>query len=681
MTPAGRGAWRTGLVLVCALGSPPVLGDTDSTHDHRIQLEVQPDTHRVRGVDRFRWSGSGPLAFRLHPDLEVESVTVNGSPHEGSRTSGESARWQSSRALEPGRHAVEVRYSGTLPGEARPGGGGQGPGFGPRVTPEGVYLGGGFWYPRTGQDLHTYRLTVTAPRELRLTAPGHRTDETTEGDTRTVRFRMGQPAEGAVLVGGPHRFRRDTTEDGIAVATSLPPDLEELADPFLAATAGHLQRFQERYGPYPHTGFTVVSSPWPAGFGFPGIAYLGRRILPMGFIREQSLPHEILHSWWGNGVYVDPASGNWAEGLTTYGADYRLRARDSKEAARELRLRWLQDYASYHRGEPAPALRDFQARVDQASRTRGYNKAAFLWIMLRDRLGDAPFDAALRRFLRQHKYQRASWADLQRAFEQAGEQDLDAFFRAWLDRPGAPRPRIAGLRSEGGELELTLAQEEPPYPLRLPVHIHRADGTVRKETVSLTRAEQSFRWTVPGPAVTRVAVDPDYRVFRSLSASEVPPRLSAVMASEGGGLRLPAQSRGKEWEAALSALARALWPEDSRVEDGEKGGASIRVVPPGELPAAWEAVDGRRPLPDFPAEATTMVLVGREDPQASPTLLIAADSPGDLKALARALSHYGSYGWLAFRNGRNVAKGRWPVPDKPLTRTLDGAKDSSGDPG
>ncbi|MFP4561037.1 MAG: M1 family metallopeptidase, partial [Thiohalorhabdus sp.] len=630
-------------------------------------------THTILGVDRFRWSGSGPLAFRLHPKLKVESVKVNGSPHQGSRMKGDSGRWQSNRPLEPGRHEVEVRYSGAPPEEAHPEDGDQDPSFGPRVTREGIYLAGGFWYPRTGNHLHTYRLTVTVPREHRLTAPGRRTEEETEGDTRTVRFRMAQPTERAVLVGGPHRIRFDTTEEGIPVATSFPSGLEDLTAPFLEDTADHLQRFQERYGPYPHSGFTVVSSPWPAGFGFPGIAYLGRRILPMGFIREQSLPHEILHSWWGNGVYVEPDSGNWAEGLTTYGADYRLRARGSEEAAREIRLRWLQDFASYHRDEPAPALRHFQARVDQASRTRGYNKAAFLWIMLRDRLGNEAFQAALRRFYERNKYQQASWGDLQRAFEQAAEQNLDPVFQAWLDRPGAPRLRIANLRSGGRALELTLAQEEPAYPLRLPVHIHRADGTVRKETVSLTRAEQTFRWTLDGPAATRVAVDPEYRVFRHLAPSEVPPRLSAVMAAGGGGLRLPAEHKDTEWEAALGALAGALWPEDSRVEDGEREEASIRVVSPNELAAAWEEVDGRRPLPDFPEEASTRVLVGRAGPQASPTLLIAADSPGDLEGLARALTHYGSYGWLAFRNGRNVAKGRWPAPARPLSRALEGS--------
>jgi isochorismate hydrolase len=39
---------------------------------------------------------------------------------------------------------------------------------------------------------------------------------------------------------------------------------------------------------------------------------------------SSSYPHEILHNWWGNGVFVDVQQGNWCEGLTAYLADHLL---------------------------------------------------------------------------------------------------------------------------------------------------------------------------------------------------------------------------------------------------------------------------------------------------------------------------------------------------------------------
>ena len=41
------------------------------------------------------------------------------------------------------------------------------------------------------------------------------------------------------------------------------------------------------------------------------LTLLGPRVIRLPFIFKSSYPHEILHNWWGNGVYVDYASGNW----------------------------------------------------------------------------------------------------------------------------------------------------------------------------------------------------------------------------------------------------------------------------------------------------------------------------------------------------------------------------------
>jgi len=56
------------------------------------------------------------------------------------------------------------------------------------------------------------------------------------------------------------------------------------------------------------------------------------------FIRTTSLGHEVLHNWWGNGVYVDWERGNWCEGLTTFMADYAYKEEEGESAAREMRL-------------------------------------------------------------------------------------------------------------------------------------------------------------------------------------------------------------------------------------------------------------------------------------------------------------------------------------------------------
>ena len=44
------------------------------------------------------------------------------------------------------------------------------------------------------------------------------------------------------------------------------------------------------------------------------------------------------------------------------------------------------------------------------------------------------FDTGLRQFWNAHRFQRASWTDLQRAFETASGEKLDSFFQQWVER-------------------------------------------------------------------------------------------------------------------------------------------------------------------------------------------------------------------------------------------------------
>ena len=93
-------------------------------------------------------------------------------------------------------------------------------------------------------------------------------------------------------------------------------------------------------GAYPFTEFSVVASPLPTGFGMPTLTYLGADVLKLPFIRATSLGHEVLHNWWGNGVYVDYAHGQLVRGtddlhgrLRVQGARVgRGRARDAAAA-------------------------------------------------------------------------------------------------------------------------------------------------------------------------------------------------------------------------------------------------------------------------------------------------------------------------------------------------------------
>jgi len=63
-------------------------------------------------------------------------------------------------------------------------------------------------------------------------------------------------------------------------------------------------------------------------------------------------------------------------------ADYAYKEQEGNEAAREMRLGWLRDFAALQSGQDAPLIA-FTSRTHSASKIVGYNKAAMFFFMLR----------------------------------------------------------------------------------------------------------------------------------------------------------------------------------------------------------------------------------------------------------------------------------------------------------
>ena len=205
------------------------------------------------------------------------------------------------------------------------------------LGPDGGYLfKGAGWIPDTGDDWVSYRLRVKVPVPYRAVATGRLGDEEVGGTTYSATFAADYPAALPALFVGPYVVR-ERQHDNIRIRTNFHRDLAGLAEIYLSDSARYLTRYQTGIGPYPHGDFHVISAPVPVGLGFPNLTYILRRILPLPFIRARSLAHEVLHNWWGNGVTVGYRNGNWAEGLTTYMADYALAAEKDTNGGQQMR--------------------------------------------------------------------------------------------------------------------------------------------------------------------------------------------------------------------------------------------------------------------------------------------------------------------------------------------------------
>jgi len=667
-----------GAVLAVGLVNSAASATAAPAAHYEMSVRLDPATRALVGQARIVVSGQAAartaLRIALADGFVGDQILVEGRPLPApSGVRGPHRIWPLPDAR-GGTRTVEVRWHGTLaPLDrsvdhrqtlARPVAG---------TGAEGTFLhSGSFWYPvivgPDGPLLASYRVALDLPAGERGLVPGRLLEEReTEGRYRAT-FAFAHPAEGIDLMAGPYRVASRTVRTAagntVALRTYFHEDIAALAPGYLDAVQGYLDLYEPWIGPYPFTEFSVVSSPTPTGFGMPTLAYLGEGVLKLPFIRATSLGHEVLHSWWGNGVYPDARGGNWSEGLTTLMADYAYKEREGTDAAREMRLGWLRDLAAVPPGQDRP-LAEFTARKLGTSQIVGYNKAAMLFLMLRDAIGTDAFDRGVRRFWSDHRFRIASWRDLQRAFETASGRDLGAFFAQWLERTGVPAVRISGAarRSDGDEhaIRVTIEQGAPAYALRVPVRVRTAEGE-ETHVFDLRRERQTFDATLRARP-TALALDPEFRVLRRLAAEETPPILRQLMVSARNAVAV--LGADADWSAAARRLAaRALDVRPRFLAAGEAPPADAALLAIGRHDDvdAWLAANALPARPAALAGAGEAQVWSAARSGGAPLVVVSARDVAALEVVARLMPHYGQQSFLVFDGGRVAQRGVWPSP-------------------
>ncbi len=512
---------RVALIFALVLASRSCFASADAP---RLELDValDPSTRHLQ-VSAFVVPDTRVFRFALYESLQVTAASAGGVAVAATVTShsGGVREWQV--RLPPGAQGVRLQYAGTLPAlDARLDERAVLHKLAPMASVEGSFLpAGSAWYPQPA-PLFSYRVALAVPAGQKAIVPGRLESEEVAGGAsgryRAV-FAFSQRAEGIDLMAGPWIVREKIATGAnaapVRLRTYFPRDLDAmpgLAQGYLDDTARYIRGYSTEIGPYPFSEFSIVASPLPTGFGMPTLTYIGQDVLKLPFIRATSLGHEVLHDWWGNGVFVDYAHGNWSEGLTTFMADYAYKERESGDAAREMRQGWLRDFAAVPAGMHE-TLASFRSRTHGAAAAVGYGKAAMVFVMLRDLIGQDAFRRGVRVFWARYRQRVASWRDLQAAFEEASGRSLATFFDQWLDRAEGPSVTIAAAsaRREKGNVRLTLTLEQtaPAYALHLPVEI--ASGA-RRETVWVDVQSQRTIATVD------TACDSRERTARSGSA-------------------------------------------------------------------------------------------------------------------------------------------------------------------
>jgi len=627
---------------------PPQVVPPQAVH-HQADVTLHPDRGSVEVLDLITITGQGRTAFALSPVFVVTQLSVDGASQAAARGDG--------LVLidlgEAGEHKIRISTAAKLSTKDQH----QQPPF---LGPDGGFLVED-WLAHPPGDLATWSVTCEMPAGQKCLTPGRLTQET---DTRAT-FAETQASAPPVLITGPYDVTEQMSGD-VRLRTYFHAELAPLADGYLNDAARYVEHYTQTIGPYPYAGFAMVSAPVPVGFGLPGMTYMGRRVLALPFIRATSLPHEVLHNWWGNAVEVDYANGNWAEGLTSYLADHAQSAAQHHDGGQAKRLEWLRNYAALPSERDTPVTA-FRSKTHDATQVVGYDKVAYIFHMLKMRLGADAFNLGLKRFYTDNRYGTAGWPHVQAAFEAASGEDLKAFFDAWINRAGAPVLALKDVKADGPRVSFTLMQTQDgdAYPLTLHADIETTAGDQR---VRLTFDQKRQRFTVPLDArPVAITIDPDFDVFRRLSANETPPIFRDVTLNADTHLVAPGQH--PQARALAERLMQAPVPQTQAIPALPfKGSLIVAGLKADVMPFLTQSGLPRPPASlDQAAQALAYVV---REASGRTTLVAMGDDAEAMARLTRILPHYKRRSFAVLNGGRVTDKGVWPAPPGPLTVRL-----------
>ncbi|PIQ95390.1 MAG: hypothetical protein COV67_14980 [Nitrospinae bacterium CG11_big_fil_rev_8_21_14_0_20_56_8] len=568
-----------------------------------------------------------------------------------------------------------------------------------REGDQGMLLSGAsYFYPQveSGSRLPhrvTFHLTVELPESFNVVSQGRLVQDRVDNTVRTVAWETADPMEEILLV-ADRFFTFHDRHGSVDLYAYLLKDDPGLAQRYLDKTKSCLDLYEDLIAPYPYPKFALVENSYPTGYGMPSFTLLGSRIIRFPFILDTSYPHEILHNWWGNGVYVDPNGGNWSEGLTTYLADHL--AEESRGQGSQYRFRQLMKFRSFVNRENDFPLTQFRSREDQASQAVGYGKTLMLFHMLRRDLGDEVFLQGLRHFYKTHRFGFAGFRNLREAFESTSGKSLEEFFKQWTERTGGPGIELQkGEYAKSGErydlkLVVRQTQEDAPFSLRIPVAIW-LDGQTAPvlNTVENDRRTQSYKMTFPAPPI-KVLLDPYNDLFRLPGRHEMPPNLGQIYGDPRPARLLPTVENQPDvllgyQEFAMGVTGEATRPGPLLTDDSftplPSGGLWIlgrqnrfvRHLLPQLAHYGVHVEDRGITLSEqtFPWENHSFVFVlNRPGKEQGTVAWVIADNQPSISGLLRKLPHYSSYGFLVFEGEEpvNIFRGEWPREGGALMR-------------
>lgn len=219
--------------------------------------------------------------------------------------------------------------------------------------------------------------------------------------------------------------------------------------------------------------------------------------------------------------------------------------REEKKESWAERKKALLEYGVSVTPKNEASLREFQSGEGAASRAIGQGKARMIFHLLRRLAGEEAFTRVAAKL--EGEAPASSWDEVRALFEKETGQNLDGFFKQWVDRKGLPDLSVenVAVRRNGSRFEVSfdLFQDGEVYALDVPLSLSFLRGGGKEELVKMDSGKKHASFLVDDEP-SEITIDRDYDLPRRLTDAETPPLLAKLLVEEKLLLVPPADGTG-----------------------------------------------------------------------------------------------------------------------------------------
>ncbi len=334
-----------------------------------------------------------------------------------------------------------------------------------------AHYGSNYITPHT--DFIDFEVIVSTSADQIALAPGYLEREWTDNGRRYFHYRMDAPILSFFNIMSSELTLTRDEHQGIPIKIYHHPNHAFNVDRMIEAVRDSLDYFNREFSPYQHRQVRIIEFPGYSRFAqaFPNTIPYSEDI---GFVADLRDPedidyvyyvtaHEMAHQWWAHQVVGANVQGAevLSESLSQYSA---LMVLEENYGPAHLRRFLKYELDRYLRGRTAEALEEQPLMRSERQAYIHYQKGSLVMYALRDRMGEAAVNRALRSLINEFAFRGDVYPTTRNLIAalraEASEQDqqliTDLFERIILFELRADSGRVSELPDGRFEVELNI---------------------------------------------------------------------------------------------------------------------------------------------------------------------------------------------------------------------------------